>query len=325
MNGYAALMTLHENTATWVGEIMPPHGMSWRNRLLIWALRRWVKPNSLHEQDVEKSRALTARVPFGAQLPHGWQLRADDRPPLQGEWIEPVAPDDPARGRCILYLHGGAFISMSPRTHRAITSRLAVWSKCTLFALEYRLAPEHPFPAALDDALAAYRAIGLPAENIVVAGDSAGGGLALSLLVALRDAGESLPAAAVVFSPCTDLAATGASIEGNSEADPMFYGAWVKAVSRFYVGTASPLNPLVSPVYANLRGLSPLLIQVGDSEVLLDDARRVFATARRDGVVARFQLWHGVPHGWQMFAPFLPEGRAALRSAAEFIRAQLAE
>jgi acetyl esterase/lipase len=300
--------------------------MSLRNRVLTWALRKWIKPNSLRNQDVSAARALTARVPFGAKLPSGWQVRVVHGAGLDGEWIEPAAPDNPARTRCILYFHGGAYVAMSARTHRALTSRLATWSDATLFALDYRLAPEHPFPAALEDALAAYRVLradGLSPSHIVVAGDSAGGGLALALLVALRDAGATLPAAAILFSPWTDLAATGNSIRDNDAADAMFFGAWLGPEARHYLADTPATNKLASPVYADLAGLPPMLIQVGDGEVLLDDSRRVAENARQAGVAVTLQIWPRVPHGWQVFAPILPEARAALRAAATFIRARL--
>jgi epsilon-lactone hydrolase len=300
--------------------------MSWQNEALSWALRVWVKPKSLREQDVVASRALTERVPFRAKLAPGWQIRLAHRPAPEGEWIEPIAPTHAARGRCVLYFHGGGYVSMSARTHRAITSRLAAWSETSLFALDYRLAPEHPFPAALDDAVAAYRALlagGMAASRIVVAGDSAGGGLALALLVAVRDAGDPLPAAGVLFSPWTDLAATGSSLRDNNAADALLYGAWVARMARHYLGATAATNPLASPVYADLSGLPPLLIQVGGSEVLLDDSRRVAARASQSGGEARLQIWPGVPHGWQIFAPILPEARAALRDAGAFIRARL--
>jgi monoterpene epsilon-lactone hydrolase len=152
--------------------------MSWQNVALTWALRRWIKPNSIRGQDVAASRALTGRVPFGAKLTKTWRVRLENGPALKGEWTEPAASDHPARDRCILYFHGGAYIAMSARSYRTITSRLATWSNTRLFALDYRLAPEHPFPAALDDAIAAYRALiaaGTPPARIFVAGDSAGG------------------------------------------------------------------------------------------------------------------------------------------------------
>lgn len=298
--------------------------MSWRKVALTRALRHWIKPNSLRNQDVAAARAITGRVPFGAKLARGWRIRAENGAALRGEWIEPVAPDHTARRRCILYLHGGAYIAMSAKTHRAITSRLGAWSNACLFALDYRLAPEHPFPAALDDALAAYRALiaaGMPASRMVVAGDSAGGGLTLALLLALRDAADRLPAGAVLFSPWTDLAATGNSIIANDAADPLFHGSWLAPTARHYLGDTPATNPLVSPVYADLTGLPKLFVQVGDTEVLLDDSRRVIENAKRDGVEATLQVWPGLPHGWQIFAPILPEARAALRDAAAFIQA----
>jgi epsilon-lactone hydrolase len=299
--------------------------MSWQNGLITWALRRWIKPGSLLVQSVAASRARTERVPFGAKLPTGWRIRVD--PSREGEWIEPAAADHPANARCILYLHGGAYIAMSARTHRAVTSRLACWSEARLFALNYRLAPEHPFPAALEDTLAAWRALvtsGTPPSRIVVAGDSAGGGLALALLIALRDAGDEMPAGGVLFSPWTDLAVTGNSIVANDVADPLFFGQWVAPVARHYLGDTPAMDPLASPVYADLTGLPNLLIQVGDTEVLLDDSRRVAENASRVGVTAMLRIWPGVPHGWQIFAPVLPEARAALREASVFIRARLA-
>jgi acetyl esterase/lipase len=300
--------------------------MSWQSHLLNWALRRWIKPGSLRDEAIAVSRARTAKVPFRAKLAHGWRIRVEAGAPRNGEWIEPPAPDHPARKRCILYLHGGGYTTMSARTHRGLTSRLAGWSDARLFALDYRLAPEHPFPAALDDALAAWHALiadGTPASRIVVAGDSAGGGLALALLIALRDAREPLPAAAVLFSPWTDLAVTGDSIVDNDAADPMFFGVWIARQARHYLGNTPATDHFVSPVYADLTGLPPMLIQVSDCEVLLDDSRRVAENATRSGVEATLRIWHGLPHGWQIFAPILPEGRAALREAAAFVRAIL--
>jgi monoterpene epsilon-lactone hydrolase len=297
--------------------------MSVQNRLLTWALRRWIKPKSRRNLDLATARALSARVPFRAKLPPGWRIRAGHGAALTGEWIEPAAPTHEG---CILYLHGGAYVSMSARTHRSITSRLAAWSNARLFALDYRLAPEHPFPAALEDALAAYRALiaaGALPSHIVVAGDSAGGGLALALLLALCDAKEPPPAAAVLFSPWTDLAATGNSIVDNDATDALFFGSWVAAEARYYLADTPATNPLASPVYADLTGLPPLLIQVSDNEVLLDDSRRVVEHARQAGVDVALQVWPGLPHVWQIFAPILPEGRAALRSAAAFIQARL--
>jgi acetyl esterase/lipase len=300
--------------------------MSWQNTVLTWALRRWVKPRSRSGPDVAAARALTGRVPFGAKLPPGWRVRPVDTAPLAGEWIEPALAGAGARRRCILYFHGGGYIAMAARSYRSVTSRLAAWSDTSLFALDYRLAPEFPFPAALDDALAAYRGLiasGISPGRIVVAGDSAGGGLALALLVTLRDAGERLPAAAVLFSPWTDLAATGQSLVANSDSDALLLGSWVAPAARYYLGDVPATHKLASPLYADLTGLPPMLLQVSDTEILLDDSRRVATSAMRSGVAVTLRIWPGLPHVWQMFAPFLPEGRTALREAAGYVRGHI--
>jgi epsilon-lactone hydrolase len=300
--------------------------MSWQNAFLIWALRRWIKPSSQRDPDVAAMRTRSARVPFGAKVLPGWQICADCMPSLDGEWTRPVAPNHPARSRCILYLHGGGYVAMSPRTHRSLTSRLAAWSDTSLFALDYRLAPEYPFPAALEDAMAAFEELVSRLKSpsqIMVAGDSAGGGLALALLVALRDLGVPLPAGAVLFSPWTDLAATGRSVIDNNDQDALLFGSWIPGLASHYLGTTPATHPLASPLYADLTGLPPLLLQASATEILLDDSRRVIARAVQAGVPARLQLWPNTPHGWQVFAPILPEGRCALRDAAAFVRTRL--
>ncbi len=301
--------------------------MSLQNRALTWALRRWIKPKSCVNHDLRASRALSARVPFRAKLPPDWRIRPGDDTALAGEWIEPAAPGHGARHGCILYFHGGGYVAMSPRTHRSLTSRLAAWSGVSLFALDYRLAPEHPFPAALGDAVAAYRALttaaGLDPRRVVLGGDSAGGGLALATLLALRDAGAPLPAAAVLLSPWTDLAARGSSMLTNAEADSLLNGTCAPQLAKHYLQDTPATDPLASPVYADLAGLPPLFLQVGGNEILLDDSRRIFANASRAGVEATLQIWRNVPHGWQIFAPLLPEARAALRQASAFIAEKL--
>jgi epsilon-lactone hydrolase len=300
--------------------------MSLRRVALGFVLRRWLKPRLGRTRDVAAARARSGRTRLRVKPAPGWRIRPETSAALKGEWIEPTAADHAAWGRCILYLHGGGYILMSPQTHRPITTRLAAWSEARLFALDYRLAPEHPFPAALDDAVAAYRALieaGTPPDHIAVAGDSAGGGLALALLVALRDAGDTLPACAVAFSPWTDLAAAGQSVIDNEHTEVMLSSRLIAPTARLYLGDTPATDPLASPVYADLTGLPPLLVQVSDSEILLDDSRRVAENARRSGVHAILRVWHGLPHVWQYFARFLPEARVALREAATFIRARL--
>jgi acetyl esterase/lipase len=193
-----------------------------------------------------------------------------------------------------------------------------------VFALDYRLAPEHRFPAAVEDAVAGYRWLldqGVDPQEIVIGGDSAGGGLAIATLVALRDAGERLPRAAFILSPWTDLAVTGRSLDANDERDPMFYGDAIRKMAPVYVGDASPRDPLVSPIYADLSNLPPLLIYVSDTEVLLDDSTRLAERARQCGLKVDLRVESDLPHVWPIFVAFkLPESFQALGEIARFIQ-----
>jgi monoterpene epsilon-lactone hydrolase len=294
--------------------------VSWQNFVLTLMLRRRVKRFADRPPDVAAARALASKTAMKMPLPAGWRIRPATTP-LPGEWIERDAGGD-RENRTILYLHGGGYFFCSPETHRAITINLAKRAEAWVFAPAYRLAPEHRFPAAVEDALASYRgllAAGTPAARIVVGGDSAGGGLALALLLSLREAGDPLPAGAVLFSPWTDLAATGDSLRRNDKSDAMFRGHRVAENARLYLGDTPPTHPLASPLYADLKGLPPLFIQASDSEILLDDSARLADRAEAAGVDVRLSVWHKLPHVWQYFAPFLPEGRAALAQAAAFI------
>ena len=214
----------------------------------------------------------------------------------------------PARGT-LLYLHGGGYVACSPRTHRPITCALTQGGFRVL-APDYRLAPEHPFPAAFDDARAAYLQLldqGIPASDITLAGDSAGGGLALALLISLRDSDTPLPSAAALFSPWTDLAATGPSLTENHHRCAIFYGDIIGPTARYYLGSADARNPLASPLYADHRALPPLLIHAGADEVLRDDSIRFAERARAAGVRVDLEIWPGVPHVWQLLPGLLPE------------------
>jgi monoterpene epsilon-lactone hydrolase len=296
--------------------------MSWQNLVLTLMLRYRVKRRSGGVPDIAEARRVAARLATNPRLPPGWRIRTVTAP-LAGEWIERAAEAATPPARTLLYLHGGGYYFCSPATHRVITLGLALAAAAPVFVPDYRLAPEHRFPAAVEDALAAYRgllAAGVPAGSIVLAGDSAGGGLALALLLSLRQAGDPLPAGAVLFSPWTDLAATGPSLVRNDRTDPMFHGSHVGTGALIYLGDTPPTEPLASPLYADLTGLPPLFVQASDSEVLLDDSTRLVEKARRAGVAVEFRAWHGLPHVWQFFANFLPEGRAALNEAAAFIR-----
>jgi acetyl esterase/lipase len=241
---------------------------------------------------------------------------------VDGEWISPAnAPEDKA----ILYFHGGGFRIGSVASHRDLIAQIVLASRCRVLAINYRLAPEHRFPAALDDALAAYGWMldhGLKAANIALAGDSAGGNLVLATMLALRDRGLPLPISAVLMSPWTDLAATGASYVTRAEADPIHQRRMILALAKDYLGgQGDPCDPLVSPLYADLQGLPPLLIQVGDRETVLDDSLVFADKARAAGIDVSLEVWDGMIHVFQMFE--LPEARQAIASIAGFLNRHL--
>jgi monoterpene epsilon-lactone hydrolase len=305
--------------------------MSWQNAVLSLLLRVTMKRFSSAQIDVAAARSRARRGAARKRVPAGWRITgvpvATSSMPVPGEWIEPE-PGAPDATITMLYLHGGGYhgggyFCCSPATHRPITGALARDTDARVFVPDYRLAPEHPYPAALEDALAAFQALlgqGIAPEKLVLAGDSAGGGLALATLVALRDAGAALSAGAILFSPWTDLAVTGASVSRNAGADVMFHGDAARRAAALYLGDTSPTDPLASPRYAELHGLPPLCIQASDSEVLFSDAADVAARAMAAGVQAQFTTWRGLPHVWQIFTPFLPEAVAALEEAARFAR-----
>ncbi|QSN61582.1 alpha/beta hydrolase [Caballeronia sp. M1242] len=287
--------------------------MSWQSAFACWVLRRRMRPETAKPVlDVERARAYTSRRLWSPPVPKGWQLEVG----ANGEWLR-----SSASRRTILYLHGGGYYFCSPRSHRAISFGLAVRAQANVFSLDYRLAPEHRFPAAVDDAVAAYRALLADAapQTIVIAGDSAGGGLALATLLALRDAGDALPAGAVLFSPWTDLTGSGASMMSNEGRDPMFHAAVFPKVAAQYLGDADAAHPHASPLFGHYDGLPPLLIQAADTELLLDDSTRVAKKARAAGVRVDLEIWRNVPHIFPIWAPFMPEARQALAHAARFI------
>ncbi|WFU41767.1 alpha/beta hydrolase [Bradyrhizobium sp. CB82] len=224
--------------------------------------------------------------------------------------------------RHLLYLHGGAYISGAPIYYRHFTWRIADALKTHVWTLEYRLAPEHPFPAALEDAFEGYKWLleqTTEGSRLFVMGDSAGGGLALSLLLKLRDERISLPLAAVAMSPWTDLALTGESLKLNAKVDPMLNPRDVPEFVRCYLAGADPTSPYASPLYGETSGLPPVLIQVGSDEILRDDARRMAEKLRANNARSRLEIWPRMPHVWQLFVPVLPEAHAAIAQIGSFV------
>ena len=243
---------------------------------------------------------------------------------VPGAWITNDASSD---ATTIYYLHGGGYSIRSVNTHATMISQIARASTARAFAVDYRLAPEHPFPAALDDALAGYRwllAQGIDAKSIVIGGDSAGGGLAAALLLAIRDEGEAMPAGAVLLSPWTDLTGSGESQKTRANLDPMipaFEG--VSPMALWYIGNGSGTDPLISPLFAELHGLPPILIHVGDHEVLLSDSTRFAEKAKAAGVDVTLKVWDEMIHVFQFF-PMLPEGQQAIAEIGEWVRSKIA-
>ena len=231
-------------------------------------------------------------------------------------------PSGAVKGRVLLYLHGGGYVVGSAKAYRPMASEFASRLKARVLVPDYRLAPENPFPAAHEDAVAAYRWLlsqGIAPQSIALAGDSCGGGLTVATLVAIRDAGLPLPVGAAVISPWADLDVAGESAAPKTQHDPVLEVEGLKGMAGAYLGGTSPRTPSASPIYADLAGLPPLLIQVGSAEILLDDATRLAARAGAAGVKVRLDIWPEMFHVWHVYASVLDEGREALDEAAAFL------
>jgi len=250
------------------------------------------------------------------------QCQPVDAGGVPAEWV--TAPEA-VEERVIYYLHGGGYVMGSIGTHREMSSRLSRAARARVLLLDYRLAPENPFPAAVEDSVAGYHwllSTGVNPARVVVAGESAGGGLTVATLVALRNAGDPLPAAAISVSPWVDMEALGESMTTKAEADPISSREWILTLAKTYLGDVDPRTPLAAPLYADLGGLPPLLIQVGTSEVLLDDAARLAERARAAGVDVILEPWEDMIHMWHFF-PMLPEGQQAIDRIGEFVREKI--
>lgn len=244
----------------------------------------------------------------------------------------PVEPADGVRGEWIgagsrpvvVYVHGGGYCIGSLTSHRPMLTHLAAATGGRVLAVDYRLAPEHPFPAALDDAVAAYRHVIVEHDpsTVVVAGDSAGGGLTVATLIALRDAGDLLPAAGVCLSPWADLTQSGATITSNADVDPMVRADDLDRWAAAYAGATDRARPAISPLFGDLGGLPPLHIEVGTAEVLLDDARRLASRARDHGVDVTMFEGEDLVHVWHFYAGIVPEADDGIRRVADFVTAR---
>ncbi len=291
---------------------------SLRATLFNFFLRRTVKSKPLHLQDpVILREAVDERAV--KTPPDGVTLDYEDSE-VRGEWHRVEAD---AGGRLIYYLHGGGYVFGSPKSHRSITFALAKETPADVFSLEYRRAPEDPFPAAVEDAVAGYRWLlrkGRAPASISFAGDSAGGGLAMALLLACKKQGLPLPGCVVLYSPWTDLTVSGDSIDDNEETDVMFKAEYIREGVKLYLGDANPNLPLVSPLFGDLTGLPPVFIFASKSEALFHDSERMVEKLRAAGVETMFEAQEGLAHVWPVFTPWFPEAKQAVLDSAAFIR-----
>lgn len=291
-----------------------------RSYLISWFLRRSFKPK-LISPDFDAARfrrALDRDMGRNPAAPNV-EIKAFEHDGIRGEWNIPVGQ---VSEQTILYCHGGGYLFGSPLAYRSFSTHLAKNAGANVFVLDYRLAPEHPFPAAADDALAAYRWLleSRDPQQIVLAGDSAGAGLCLSLMWQIKEAGLPMPAAGILLSPYADLSASGASLTSNSRTCVMFTGDSIRRAASTYLAGADALDPRASPLFADYAGFPPLLIYVSDNEVLRDDGIRVAEKAAAAGVATELQVWRGQPHVWPLFVPRLPEAVNVIKEMAAFCK-----
>ena len=297
--------------------------MSLRAELVRLGLRVVVKRMSGPRSTVEGLRRRLALL--GLLVPRPPRGTRVKRLHLDSVKAVSIATRQSLGDRHVLYLHGGGHVAGKPALYRDFTWRIAAAARARVIILDHRLAPEHPYPASLDDAVNAYRALiadGADPQHMAVMGESSGGGLMLAMLLKLRDEGTPLPAAAVALSPWTDLALTGHSMKLNARADPMIRSEEAPRLASQYLAGVDPRTPYASPLYGDPAGLPPTLIQVGSDEVLLDDSVRMAERMRAAGCEIELEIWPRMPHAWQVWARIMPEAREALARIGAFVQSR---
>ena len=280
--------------------------------------------NPLASLDIHQMRAGMQAMEGQFQPPENVSYEAANAGGVPSEWTVAEGSDE---SKALVYLHGGGYAIGGLGSHRPLCTNLALAGRIPVLNVDYRLAPENPYPAAVDDALAAYRYVlerGVAPSRVAIGGDSAGGGLTLGALAALSEAGDPLPGAAVCISPWTDLTLSGDTLASKAEEDPMVSGALLGVMRDHYLAGADPASPKASPLFADPAGWPPLLIQVGTAEILLDDARRMAERARAAGVEVAYEPWEDMIHVWHVLAPMLPEAGQAIERVAGFLSEKLA-
>jgi epsilon-lactone hydrolase len=275
------------------------------------------------ELSMEKRRQqMDQRAALG-RLPRDSSVEKIDAGGVPAEWIKAAGV---LEDRVILYLHGGGYALGSLTSHRQLVTHIAGAAGARALSLAYRLAPEYPFPAAVEDAAAGYRWLlkqGISPRRIIIAGDSAGGGLTVAALLFLRDQGDPLPAAGVCISPWADLTCSSETYQTKAQTDPIVTAEGIREMAALYLSGLDPKTPLASPIFGDLTGLPPLLIQVGSEEVLLDDSIGLDKRARACGVDSRLEVWEEMIHVWHAFSPVLREGREAIARIGEYVKEKI--
>ena len=295
--------------------------ISRRARFIRWLTGRYIKKLDIREAPVPKMRE---RLDLAGRLGRVAKDVAIEEAELAGLHAEWYRPPNSLSGKVFLYLHGGAYALGSCDSHRALATRIASAANVDTVLPEYRLAPENPFPAGLDDCVAVYRSLlekGYAAEDIIIGGDSAGGGLTVATMLQLRHNGVPLPCAAVLLSPFLDVSASGETMKTRAGRDPWFEPENISVVVGHYCPNEDPRNPLLSPVFANVAGLPPTLIHVGDDEILLSDSTRFAEKLRGAGVEVELEVFPELWHVFQLFVGAMPESRAAVDKIGAYVRA----
>lgn len=303
--------------------------MSIRSALISAVLRRTLKKQFDNIGDVTEFRnkmasagGLTSKTPdhvFVSEV----KVPSDSALEIPCEWIQ---LEQVSAKPVLIYLHGGGYIFGGLDSHRDIAWRLAEAGDVRVLNVDYRLAPEHPFPAALEDAIECYKwllACGISPNQVAIGGDSAGGGLALATLVNIKNLGLPMPNCAILLSPWTDLSTSGDSIQANAESDAILTPGALKAMADHYLGERDRKAPLASPLFADLSGLPAIFIQASESEILLSDAQRLETKILAAGGEAKLETWPKMPHVWQVLAARIPEGKAAIMKLGEFLKVRL--
>lgn len=298
--------------------------ISRRARFIRWLTSRYIHKIDIPNAPVPKMRKRLDQLGRLVRPARGVAIEETTIAGLKAEWYR---PKEATEGKVLFYLHGGAYALGSCDSHRKLVTHIARAAGIEAVLPEYRLAPEHPFPAGLEDAVAVYRSLlekGYSAGDIVIGGDSAGGGLSIAMMLQLRHDGVPLPRAAILLSPFLDMTASGDSVTTRAARDPWFHVKDIPVAIRYYCPGADLRNPLLSPVFANVAGLPPALIHVGDDEILLSDATRFADKLEQAGIEVELEVWPDMWHVFQLFVGKMPESRVAIGKIGDYIRRRLA-